>query len=227
MAFDPGNSMLLMTDIMPEGQTLLTLLESGLITNEMMVALGITIGEIHQKLQDTDMPIREDGDAACYEANLFYKYGYHNHPSLNSMITNLKGKRRQLILGDLSPKNIGIDDKNQITICDFENTHLGNTTYDVGFLLAHIILHNLSNPLRAQSLVVSFLGGYCSNTSILLGDLDLKRLVIGTLLYRTNNGFIPYPLDISPESRDKLNQRLFQLLDLEDLSWDQIFTVLN
>ncbi|PIS04896.1 MAG: hypothetical protein COT81_03950, partial [Candidatus Buchananbacteria bacterium CG10_big_fil_rev_8_21_14_0_10_42_9] len=134
-------------------------------------------------------------------------------------------KERSLILGDLSPKNLGLV-SGELRICDLDTAHRGNPIFDIGFFIGHVYLHSLEHEYPAAQYVKEFLRTYHpeDETDAIPpeDDLLLKRIVLGTLLYRLNNKMVPYPLDISEEEKVKVVAEINNLLKSNLLDWETI-----
>ncbi len=122
---------------------------------------------------------------------MWYRLGYRgNH--IDNIITELRTYPKQLVLGDLSPKNIYVASNGKITICDLETSHMSNTIFDVGFLAAHIILHNIKNENKALELASRFVCGYSSENNDSIDNRMLNKVILAIILYRVDNPVIPY-----------------------------------
>lgn len=71
------------------------------------------------------------------------------HPALEDItgrqIAQLLERRAVLVHGDYSPKNILVADSNKIFILDFEVAHIGDASFDLGFLTNHFLLKAIKN----------------------------------------------------------------------------------
>ncbi len=219
-AFYPEDSMIVMSNAIGAGSRLDEVLRNREFSDTDAAKLGALIGKIHARFKDMDISIREDGDLEYYTRNLEYRLGYHRNPELDSLISRLGTEPRQLILGDLSPKNIGIDENGEFTIWDLEIAHKGNTVFDLGFLAAHIILHNIGNSGSATKLINALFEGYYSTAGRKdINEIDLKQMTLGIILFRTRNNVIPYTLDVSVEDRHQISETVSLLLSQRDPLW--------
>lgn len=222
LEYIPKKHMLILSDIMPHRRTLESGLNTSSISPKEVNDLGKTLAKIHKKLSMIKTPIREDGDVEYYDQLLYYRFGYLSHPILDELVLSLKVLPRQLTVGDLSPKNIGISPKGKITICDLENFHYGTAISDVGFLGSSLILHTINNPELAYKLLISFLHGYSSEAKNDMQDIMLKRIVLGVGLYRLANPVIPYELPITTKERKEKVETIKRSLSMQELSWLQL-----
>lgn len=221
LGFASEEHMLHLSDIMPHRQTLENKLNKQLVSEEILYNLGKLIAEIHAKLADVKETIREDGDKAYYCQLQYYRFGYHNHPVLTKLITQMDRLPKQLILGDLSPKNIGVSPNGYITICDLENCHWGNTLSDVGFLASSIVLHTIPKKKCAERLLHAYIHGYGSVNPI-KDELVLKKIILGIALYRLDNPVIPYRVALTHVQRIKVIEKIKQLLQRTHFSYEEI-----
>ena len=190
-AFYPEKSLMVLSDVMKDGNNLEGVLINGNFTSEQAYGLGQVIGKIHASFRSRDVPIRDDGEMVYYEKNMWYKLGYRGN-YMDNIIAELRTYPKQLVLGDLSPKNIYVTSTGKITICDLETSHMGNTIFDVGFLAAHIILHNITNENKALEFASKFLCGYSYENNDSINNEMLNKVILAIILYRVDNPVIPY-----------------------------------
>ena len=107
LAIDTEASLILMSNIIPDGKTLEERLETKEVTSAEIRDLGRTVARIHKKIAPFERSIRDCGDEDVYRADLQRRLGYQENPALNDVIDQLTTLPKQLILADLSPKNIG------------------------------------------------------------------------------------------------------------------------
>lgn len=222
LAFIPNRNLLILSDIMPDRTTLEMKLNIKTTTEMEMYNLGKTLATIHKKLSQIKKKIRKDRDADFYNHLLFYRFGYHLHPALNELIVKLEKLPRQLVLGDLSPKNIGVSSNGSFTFCDLENFHNGNKISDLGFLGGNILIHTINDYSLAKNLLLSLLKGYSSIDKLEIEDLTLMKIVLGICLYRLENSVIPYEIPISQEKRTSKSNSIKKILNRNNISWDEV-----
>lgn len=219
LMFNAEQAMMLMTDVIPSGVTLEGMLNEGTATQELMEKIGTVLARLHNNLLLVSRPIREDGDNELYSLNLYYRLGYHNHPVLNKAVERLKNLPHQLIIGDLSPKNIGVNN-GEISICDLDYVHMGNAVFDVGFLTGHILVHNIQDYENANLGVDAFLSGYAEgDRQFDKEDPLLKQIALGIALYRLNNPVIPYNLPLTEAQRRGKTISTFSQLFQTEKPW--------
>lgn len=218
LAFYLEDAMIIMSDVIKDGVRLDNALADGMVSEDIAGKLGAIVGAIHERFRDTDISIREDGDSEYYSRNLEYRLGYHKNYYLDSLISRLGLMHRQLIMGDLSPKNICVGDDGRVAMWDLETAHRGNAVFDIGFLSAHIILH--SRGRNGIGLLCSLMDGYYSSTTTRSFDeINFKHVVLGIILFRMHNQIIPYMTEVGAEERRKISNHASLLLSQRDPSW--------
>lgn len=105
------------------------------------------------------------------------------HPLLekriNHEICRLLENKQTLVHGDYSPKNILVDGS-QIYILDFEVAHIGDPSFDLGFLTNHFILKAIKHKQWAMSFIN--LATYTADTYLSRVDFtDPKELEYNTI----------------------------------------------
>jgi Ser/Thr protein kinase RdoA (MazF antagonist) len=217
IASDYSRGLLLITDVMPAHRDLKTYFESGLVETTLMYTIGQTLGDIHHRSAEI-ASLRGQNEKQSYDDNLFYRLGYYDHPILNRLVVQLNTLPKQLILGDHSPKNIGVGQDGQIVLYDLDAVHHGNTIFDVGFFLGHVLVHTLGH--NGFDLIQAYLDGY--NSHHYLEDIALKQIALGICLYRLDNDIVPYPLALSDDYKGYLINRILHLLRKTHLSWVEL-----
>ncbi len=218
VAKDDSKGLLVISSIMNPEENLLRRLREKTLTADDIVVIGSTLRKIHSSLATVTEPIREDGDEQYYKNNLLYRLGSQNNSALEEVINDLSKEPRQLILGDLSPKNLGLVD-GQLKICDLDTVHRGNAKFDVGFFVSHIYTHALESNYPAASLTKRFLESHETDD---VEEVQLKRIVLGIMLYRLNNAIVPYPLNITDEEKQRMVVEINSLLTKDNLEWEEI-----
>lgn len=202
---------IIMTDINPEGFNLKEIFERGMADTSIMRNIGETLGRTHFALKNISESIRSDGDEQQYKINFDYRLLRFEYPVLDRLVEELKKMPRQLILSDLSPKNIGVSKDKKISFFDLDYAHRGNTIFDLGFLLGHIILHSKNN---GDILAKSVLLGYKKFMKEPINHKMLKKIIGATMLYRLKNEVIPYSLPVTPTEKKELINKAYNLLGL-------------
>lgn len=218
VAESDSRGLLVISSIMNPEENLQQHFKERRVNEDDIAVIGATLKKIHTSFTGVAESIREDGDEQYYKNNLLYRLGSQNNPVLEKVINELANEQRQLILGDLSPKNLGLVE-GQLKICDLDTTHRGNTKFDVGFFIGHVYVHALENYYPAASFTRKFLESYRTDN---IEELSLKRIVLGIMLYRLNNKIVPYPLNISDKEKQRSVTDINALLTKDHIGWEEI-----
>ena len=84
--------------------------------------------------------------------------------SVSEVLSEMGRRRVCMVHGDFSPKNILVGDDG-LWVIDFEVAHLGDPTFDVAFLLSHLVLKSIHLPEKRALLdacITTFLGAYAT-----------------------------------------------------------------
>lgn len=225
LIYSTEGNYIVLTDVMPNesDNKLENMFLEEKVTPQIVEMLGETLSEIHVATKKQKKPIREPNDLQHYELKLLHRLGYRNHPILNWAVTELrKIPNKQIILGDVAPKNIGINnDGESCSFFDMEEAHLGDPLFDYAYLLGHIIVHNLGNKRTLSEQIIAFENAYNNKTF----DVKLVRVIaLGIVLYRLNS-IVPYPLTISTNLKRKFESQIERKVlyqDLSSMSWEEI-----
>jgi hypothetical protein len=214
MGYSDEFSALLITDVLPDGTTLENAFNAGLVGPEQMVSIGETLGRTHVALQNSK-PIREDGDSVQYERNLKHRitrFDVLGKDGLSSQLRQLP--HRQLILGDLCPKNIGLRANGKVSFFDLDHMHWGNPEFDLGFFMAHLPLHSANPSMVPDSMAKAVADGYARyNPTLDTGGILQKKISAATILYRLKNDHIPYESPLQAQQRANLIQEAQAILN--------------
>lgn len=189
LAFDEDRHYLLITDAMPNGEKLENLFLKGKVTPTMLFNFGRTLTRIHAASSSCQDALRDGGNHVYYHTVLGHRFGYRHHPVLDGLVQSFSAlDNKQLILGDVSPKNIGVNNNGELFIFfDLETAHQGDVVF--AYFLGHILVHSLASAETALVDVESYTQGYGQHD---FDDLMVKRIALGTMLYRLRST-IPYP----------------------------------
>lgn len=85
----------------------------------------------------------------------YYTYTAAKHPGIAAVFERAaeacRRKRRGLVHGDWSPKNILVDSAGSPLALDFECVHFGDPAYDAAFLLNHLLLKSIHRPASTEA----------------------------------------------------------------------------
>ena len=108
----------------------------------------------------------------------FLRFSADRHPSvapiLRQLITELSENRWALVHGDVSPKNILMDDRGEPVLLDAECACWGNPAFDVAFMLSHLLLKVLHTQHR-ESIGTGLAQAFWTNYLKQHGPMSLKN----------------------------------------------------
>lgn len=195
---------LLITGIMESEHHLLRKMQGKEFGSSDAESIGSQIADIHCYMAGILKSVRTESDNEYYEENLRFRFGAQNDSHLDELSEVLRLRPRQLILGDVSPKNLGIVN-GELRVCDLEDAHRGNREFDTGFLSGHLLLHWLQERSPSPSWAESFMQGYKEKQHISTDEENLVvRVALATMLYRLRHTLVPYPLSLTKEERFRL-----------------------
>ena len=121
------------------------------------------------------------------------------------IIEELKKEKKQLILWDLSPKNIWVNENNNPVFFDFEHFWQWNCIFEVAFLSSHIYLH-LYNLKNNRKILNSFLASYNESSK----DFEINELFwkifYSSILYRVWVNHMRYNVSLSSDFIEKIKE---------------------
>ncbi|MEX0775235.1 MAG: phosphotransferase [Phycisphaeraceae bacterium] len=142
------------------------LLLAGRCDSAHSTAAGTVLGRIHARTWD-DLGLRDRFDSTSNFHQLrtspyLLTTGQRN-PALRDQFEaeahRVEGNRRALVHGDFSPKNIMIGD-HRIVVLDCEVAWFGDPSFDVAFLLNHLLLKSLHRPADRATLLAMAQGAW-------------------------------------------------------------------
>jgi Phosphotransferase enzyme family len=213
---------LITTDVVHEGASLETLLRQRAVRPALLEKFGNVVRAIHRRAARMENPVRGELEDEFYRAKLKHKLGSRNNPVLQELIREMSADQpRQVILGDPSPKNIGVREAERFTFFDLEDVHRGNVVFELGFLAGHFLLHALPDAHQALAHVRAFFAGYGERA---LNARLVKAVALGTLQYRLGS-IVPYATSLSYEEETKLLGLVEECLNTANLaamSWEAL-----
>lgn len=128
-----------------------------------------------------------------------------NNSNSASIIEALKKEKKQLILWDLSPKNIWVNENHKPVFFDFEHFWQWSCIFEVAFLSSHIYLH-LYNLKNSKKILNLFLTSYNeSNKDFEINELFWK-IFYSSINYRVWIYPMKYNVSLSSDSIKKIRE---------------------
>lgn len=185
--FVPEYATLLLSDVQNGNPSLDTLIHER--SWEFLPAAAKTIGRFHRTYQGEVIPIRKTDEETFYHNNLYYRLGFLDLPEIDHLVQKLYNQPRQLIHGDLSPRNIiYAKDEDKIRIFDLETVHMGNALFDLAFFESHLVMEIFPEGLELLDKINIFRRNYEHEGWTEDEDLEI-RLVFALMLYRLKSSF--------------------------------------
>lgn len=131
----------------------------------------------------------------------FYRWVAQRHPDLapriESVVERMSNTRNCLVHGDFSPKNVLVG-PSSTWIIDWEVAHYGDPSFDVAFLVTHLLCKALFRPASAEEYrdaASEFLHAYGDSIGTTTPALDQRHLTAQTacLLLARMDGKSPVP----------------------------------
>lgn len=227
LSFNPEQFYLVLSDAISDGKKLEDLFLEEMVIPEMLFVFGKTLKKIHKLSQQHQEGLRPDGDKAHYEAKLQHRLGYRHSQVLDGVIEALRcQKDKQLILGDVAPKNIGVNDSGrQFIFFDLEDAHLGDVIFDYAYFLGHLLIHTFTSPSISVKAIENYEKGYDGDN---FDQALVKKIVLGIMLYRLG-GIIPYATNLDANQKIAVEKNVETLLseDLVNTTWSEIIEAIN
>jgi 5-methylthioribose kinase len=169
----------------------------GHVDVELAAALGAYLARLHRA---TDVATAADArrlaafDRAESFAQLrvrpYFESVLEDHPAAGAVIMpavrEMQRRRRCLVHGDVSPKNVLAGDGVRWLI-DFEVAHLGDPAFDVAFMTSHLALKAIHLPSRAVAMreaMRAFVRAYTDAAGLAAADEHLWGLTGALLVAR-------------------------------------------
>ena len=223
---DESHHVLTMTKAPDHWQSWKTQLLGGFVDLDVAAQLGSVLASWHRGTQDSSaLSARFVDLTGFYELRLdpFHYAVAAKHPAyaplIEAVVEDLLASRRCLVHGDFSPKNVLVGD-GRVWVVDFEVAHYGDPTFDLAFLLTHLLLKTAHLPDRRAALDAcgqAFLAGYRAGGPPEVHD---ERLLpqIGCLLVARVDGTSPAGY-LPEDQRDVVRELGLALLrrDVPDL----------
>ncbi|MCJ0872548.1 aminoglycoside phosphotransferase family protein [Streptomyces sp. AP-93] len=216
LALLPEAHSMVMTDVFPDGRAWREHLDQRAATTEECTRLGKALTRIHHAT--AGLPPLRDGDGDdLFRAEHAHGYCLRacGHRALDEACRRLDDlPGQQLILGDTCPKNLSLH-AGRTAFVDLDNVHTGAPLFDLGYLLAHLVLHHITRSTLLPPLAIAFLDAYTlPGPARPWHDDDLLATVAaGVMLYRLEARTVPYPATAPPATADQLRRSLRRLLD--------------
>jgi len=210
--FEEENA-ILMEYMAPQNSNLLELLNSKTLKVSDYKNISSSLSDLLTQLNETKLNVSKDiMNENFIKRNLVFRVNRHKLTYVDEFVKKSESFKRYYICGDFSPKNIFMVDK-EVRVCDLDRFQTAPVEFDIYFLLAHIILHNITNP-ELIAIVKSFQEGLCKlEDKIQFSTSDIITYILLTMIYRLDNEEIQYPIcTLSEANKNKLLLKVYFVL---------------
>lgn len=121
-------------------------------------------------------------------------------PEIHDVVDRMNSRRVCLVHGDFSPKNV-LFGRDWFWVVDWETAHTGDPTFDIAFLVSHLVCKAVHRPRDAsgyRACAEAFLGDYHAHTGVEI-DGDWLGRQVGCLLLARVDGKSPVDYLDEPE----------------------------
>jgi 5-methylthioribose kinase len=189
---DRPNYLFAMTCAPDDAVTWKSQLMNGEISQPIAARLGSILADIHDKAPQHPLLAGILSDTSLFDelrVDPYYRTTARAHPDLapqfESLIAAMRVPQdeRTLVLGDFSPKNILVH-RDGLILLDFECAHAGDSAFDLGFFLTHLLLKAIrQRSINGQSssyvdLATRFLEAYLQRRTVDTDPSGFVRRVI-------------------------------------------------
>ncbi|MFE0063398.1 phosphotransferase [Streptomyces sp. NPDC059003] len=223
LAFHPTAHAMVLSDVFLDQRNYHEHLHQRPATIAEMTRLGGAARSIHHATREARLPRRSPSDERFPPYAVDFCLRSQGHAALDAACEQMTARPdRQLILGDLAPKNLSLA-AGTVAVCDLDNVHRGWPLYDVGYFLAHLLIHHLQRPHHLPVLVPALLQGYLGTQTLQPGEERLMATVTaGVIVYRLADSPVPYPLVQPPAVVERCRERVLCLLDSGTVTVDDL-----
>lgn len=204
---------------------------AGEINPQVAGNIGAALGTIHaMSWNDDSAKTWFDSDNNFHELRMspYFEFMRAKHPQieprLDALINTIQTTKLCLVHGDFSPKNILVADT-EIKIVDCEVAWYGDPSFDIGFLVHHLLLKYLhfDNEQFIQ-LASAFIDGYQQALGAdKLTQIDQPHTVETSLMLMLARIDGKSPVEYLTEfQREAIRAKVFSLLNQDIASLDQL-----
>ncbi len=228
---DDERFVIVMTAAAPDMENWKSKLLEGIIDPTIGESLGAALADWHSKSSSDRVVLSRFCDRTHFwelRVSPFFLRVAEVHQDLTTkiddVIERMMNRAICLVHGDFSPKNVLVG-KGSFWVLDWEIAHIGDPTFDLAFLVSHLVcksIHRPSDAVRYRSCAEAFLATYFDQSGITVDKDDLV-LQVGCLLLARADGKSPVDY-FDPDERDvarTLGRHVLadDIADLADL-WD-------
>ncbi len=157
--------------------------------------LGTALADWHtQSAEDAEVLERFSHHTHFFDLRIspFFLQVAKVHPDLEARIDHsveeMTSRRVCLVHGDFSPKNV-LFGRDWFWVVDWETAHTGDPTFDVAFLISHLVCKAIHRPVdaaRYRACAEAFLGSYRARSGVEIDEAGLGPQVGCLVLARVD-----------------------------------------
>ncbi|MCX7928343.1 MAG: phosphotransferase [Patescibacteria group bacterium] len=200
--------------------------ENSLVCDDIQLSRQIcekiinAISDVHLRTKNLKQSIHGDCDKRIYRLNI--KYRILNHAKTLQLakyaVKLLCKLKRNIILGDVCPKNIIIN-KSRTVFLDLEYCHRGNYEFEISYVLAHLIIQGVSG-MNPSEVFEDFFEMYLNKINSKINYKMTLILCLSIMLYRLEKGAIPYKTNFTVDEKINLVSKIRNFLNQKKGSFD-------
>jgi tRNA A-37 threonylcarbamoyl transferase component Bud32 len=183
------------------------LLLAGAVDPDIGRLLGAALADWHSESSAQPAALERFGDRSHFfdlRISPFFLRVAEVHrdlePIIAEVVVKLTGRSVCLVHGDFSPKNVLVGDRSP-WVLDWETAHTGDPTFDVAFLVSHLVckaVHRPGDADRYRACADAFVAAYLEASALAIEPADLVRQV-GCLVLARVDGKSPVDYFSPPE----------------------------
>lgn len=199
IAEDPDQGVLLLSWFDPtHWRNWKTELLAGRVDVNVAAELGALVGDVHAaSARNASIP-PDFANLELFEALRLQPYfatAAEREPSaapgLHRLIERLRARKTALVHGDVSPKNVLMSDTNRPVLLDAECANWGDPTFDVAFMLSHLMLKAIHRRERRHDYLAAARAFHAAHATRAGALIDATSLVTSALLLARIDGKSP------------------------------------
>jgi 5-methylthioribose kinase len=225
--FSSTHNFLILENIFKNGGlTLKEYFDGGHISTKIFQNIGYTINYVLSTANQLEWIGTPFLPEIRYAENLKYRIGFIGNKQAGNLVDELMTDKKQIILGDLAPKNIGILPDGNIKFFDLDLIALGSKAFDLGYLAGHLILEGYRYGTDAtRDILGNFLKGYKQFADDrLMESTKTIKVALASIIYRLNNRSIPYPIGIPGNRKKEIFTKAYDLFSSNEVHWHQLIS---
>lgn len=208
----------------------------GQVDSDIASALGRFLARVHRMGSERPHWIHPfDDKSLFYELRIspYFEFLQQRYPAWHDDLASVIGPMMEsavaLVHGDFSPKNILLrplnEDRVQPVVLDWEVTHVGHPSFDIGFMVNHLLLKAIHAADAAPYVQAAqrFYAAYFDAVEIFpeMAYRDITMRTVGALMWARIDGKSPVEY-LRVEEREPARQLGIALLRRQVTDWNDV-----